>query len=308
MPDLTSSDLQVALAQVRKDFGRTRGITSVRLTTVQGAPTIVLTSSAPGRPSGIPTRVRIRLASGKTFQVPLLWRNAAHASNQQMWGGGTPVTPLFPRLIVQGSDNVPPVIAGDIPVDTADYQIALGARRPAFAVPSYWSKPFDISGTVCVPTYNTWVNLIAHQTPATEMIVITGASYEFNNCLNLLDVFQVQVQETGLGSNAVWYDMLAQLNPDSAFQFAFGGHCQPIPLCMIVDHDQTVTARVQVLGPIPFSKTSSTPLGGCASLYLHGWISKLTSPLDVGYRGFDTGSIAEGGDGMLGDITPGGVA
>jgi len=309
MPELTSSDLQLALAQVRKDFGPARGISSVRLVSVKGIPTIVLMSSAPGRPSGIPSRVRLRLKSGKTIQVPILWRNSAHASNQQMWGGSTPVTQLLPRLIQQGkASQAPEIPTGQmIPADDADYQFMIGARRPAFAVPSYWSKPFDISGTVCIPTYNTWVNVLAHQTPATEMIVLTGASYEFNDCLQLLDVFQIQVQETGIGRNAMWYDMLAQNNPDPAFQFAFSGHCQPIPLTMVVDHDQTVTARMQVLGQIPFSNSPSTKLGGCGTLYLHGWISKLTSPLDVGYRGFDTGSIAEGGDGMLGDITPGGV-
>jgi hypothetical protein len=311
MPKPTLAQLQLAVARIRADFGRTRGIVAVSLAMRQGRPLVLLHGSGPAQPTGLPSAFRMVLnPQGDTYPLPIRWRSAAHTSNKQMWGGATPVTKLFPRVIEQSHDpRAPEFPSGEnIPTDAADYQFALGCRRPPFVVPNYWGKPLELQGTACFPTYNTWVNVLAHQVRPTDLVVITGASYEFNNCLQLLDQFQVQVQETGIGRNAAWIDMYASANADPAFQFAFGGHCQPIPLMMIVDHDQTVTARMLVLGQYPFSNSQSATLGGCGTLYLHGFISKLVSPLDVGSRSSDIGSIAEGGDGMLGDITPGGVA
>ena len=59
----------------------------------------------------------------------------------------------------------------------------------------------------------------------------------------------------------------------------------------IADHDRTILGSILVHGPAPFTNTPSTPLGGCGSLYLHGFYSQLVDERDGGARPSDMGDF-----------------
>ena len=85
--------------------------------------------------------------------------------------------------------------------------------------------------------------------------------------------------------------MRARTTSDPAEEYVGAGHYRPMPIYARFDHDQTITARVKVLGPYPFKPTSADTLGGCFHIFLSGWMASLMDNRDGGARPVDMGDL-----------------
>jgi hypothetical protein len=299
MPNIPAIDrLQKAARKVSDDFkGKFPSIREIKLDEVRGQPAVVVVATNATPPPGFPTALQLKNALGpdRHYNLRIVWRYAANPSDDMMWKGGSPVEDRLIRTISRGdgpsnspllnsSQKLPPQTQPD------EGQVYLPMRKPAFADPSFWSQPFDVTGSVCVPNYNTIYTAYSFRVPTTRMVIINGISYQFDNSINLLEQFTVELMRT-TDSLCTFYDMKASNAVDPAEQYAFAGHYRQMPTYCRFDHDETIIARVKVLGTYPFSHTDQDVLGGCFTINLHGWMSRLIDDRDGGARPWDLGEF-----------------
>lgn len=283
-----------------EDFGHEPSIDNVELGTHNSQPAIIVSGYAATPPAGMPTAIRLRNSDTSLFIVRIIWKNAGSAPavpapvnkdlDLDMWAGAPPITDRQVTLWTP-SDTPIQVLQGK-PPEAADFrrQASVPMRIPQFVKPNFWSKPFDQIGNVCLPFYDTWTEVYSTLAPNDYMLIIRGISYEFTGNIQPFDQFEVRVRRDS-EYLAQWFDMMAIPNPDPALSYTFGGHIQPIPFYGRIDHNQRYSVDIRVLGPYPFTKTSTDTLGGCVTVRSIGWLASLYDNRDGGSRPVDMGDL-----------------
>ncbi len=288
--------LHLAVRKISGDFlGKVAGVQRVIAEVHEGAPVVVVQATIASPPRNFPRALQLDLGDGSKYNLRIEWRYIAKPSDEQMWGGSSPVED---RPITLVNPTATPGLAPEfksvqgIPKQNNPdgSQLVVPARLPGFALPNFWARPFEPIASICVPKYETRYTALTYRVSSTKMIIIKGMSYEFNNSINLFDQFEVSISRDS-ELLTTFSDMKASNAVNPAEQYAFAGHYRPIPLYCRIDHDQTLVVQVRVRGPYPFTKTDVDPLGGCFTVALMGWESTLMDSRDGGARPFDLGDF-----------------
>jgi hypothetical protein len=248
----------------------------------------------PGLPAAVPVRVGIA-----SLVLPVMWAPvvspdvplAKPASDKPMsdamWGGAPPVTDrMLPDYIQRGRPPLP-TASMPPPVGPQEYQLFLPARDPKLP---FWSQPFDLQQCRCVDRIGVMTTILTYDIPTDHMLTLTGISYSAYG-LNALDRLRFRVSRS-LNEQATWDDMMMAPAADPAHQFAFGGHLDPLPLNVIVDHDQTIEVMVTALGGAPYTPIP-TPADLQVCVLLRGWLSLINDTRDGAPKAYDLGGIGE---------------
>jgi hypothetical protein len=296
--------LQAALRKVQGDFGRTPGVTRIRLMALHGHPIILVEGTLAVRPMNLPRAYRV-LVDAAPYMVPIAWRStgAKQAAvplqpsgseadmplNNDLWAGAPLVTPRPVKMWQPASTPLVPDLQQPPIATESEYQRAFSMRLPQFATPNFWAKPFYEGGNICCPFYETRTLAFSYQVPSDYLLIVTGVSYEFSDLVPF-DQFTISVARD---SNEVsrWVDMRALNTSDPAEEYVFAGHYRPFPYWGRFDHDQWLNIYVTVHGPWPFTATPQDQLGGCMSVFPSGWLGSLYDNRDGGARPVDMGEL-----------------
>lgn len=296
--------------QLRVRWGMLPGIAQVRVRAVRGAWAILVDGSAATPPRGITSTVSVNVGERQPVVLPVYWRPVPAAAprgipaatagqpgqpaNDQMWAGVPPVVPRDMPMLPPTPPVTPPPMR-DLPrARLEEYQLFLPARTPELP---FWSRPFDLQSCLCCTVYGTQLGVISYAVESAEQLTLRSISYHAQG-IPYANAIEVSVDRSG-DEQATWRDIMVAPGGNTAKQFAFGSHLTPLPLNLIVDHDQTLNVRVKLLGPSPFNIGPPNPADAIVCVMLHGWISTLNDPRDGAPRAIDVGDLNDVAQGNL---------
>ena len=182
-------------------------------------------------------------------------------------------------------------MVGDPPVTSdREYQLSIGVRLPQYDEENFWSIPFEVPGTVCLPSLQTQYTVLNYTVPSDRLIVVEGISYECNG-FSPFEVLRIQVYVSG-----ILYAEFDDINLDPTanpadLQWGLASHKQPFPVYIRADHDQTITVMAILRGVYPY--TDVGPVNRCVKVLLHGWMASLMDNRDGGPRPVDAGDLVD---------------
>ncbi len=209
-----------------------------------------------------------------------------------MWYFYTPTVPWRVQEFTP-KENQPPIpVALPIPLPTKPLvDVSINARFPQYNEPNYWTKPFDMSACTCCAFYKTWTPVLFYDVGSTEMLIITGVSYELPG-LPINSLFRIQLLRDG-DVIADWEDMRVKTTGNPAGQYAFSGHVEQIPQWTRIDRNQRLTARILLMGVSPYPLDSSTQYSGNICIYVHGFRPAIFDNRDGAARPSEAGELAQ---------------
>jgi hypothetical protein len=296
------SDLIALEAQLSHLWKNVADVIDVRVSANAGGrgPAILLRIRGKVFPKGIPARVTTNIGLHRVV-LPVLWQSVeapppvAKATATQnkplhrsMWDGAPPVIDRF-MPVIRPQPHRPMLETAEMPpaVKTRDFELFLPARDPRLP---FWSEPFDLDQCICLDRLALKVPVISYEVPSDHMVTLTGISYSAFGA-NVGDRITFVVSKSG-AEIATWTDMVMS-NADSAHQFAFAGHINPLPLNAIFDHDQSIDVHVIPLGGPPYNPTTSDITNLQVCVLLRGWTSQINDRREGAPKAYDLGAIGE---------------
>lgn len=294
-------DPQYLERQLAARWGNLPGVQGVRVRQIDGRWAVVVQGYG-DPPRAITSTVSVRTGQRLPAILPVLWRTVPQASphrlppprtdqvmlpaNDQMWAGASPVEPRRMPVIDPRDHRTVPT---EMPLPRApldEYQLALSARTPELP---FWSQPFDLRECVCCENFATPQTVLTYPVESSRQLTLRGISYHAINVPAGHGV-EFRVDRSG-NTQAMWRDLMVTPAGDPAEQFAFAGHLRPMPLNLLIDHDQTVTVTVSLLGPPPFNMPPVFPANAQVCVMLRGWLSMVNDPRDGAPRPIDVGDL-----------------
>jgi hypothetical protein len=170
-------------------------------------------------------------------------------------------------------------------------------NTPPWTTPPFWSRPFENSYVVCVPTYEQDYLAGTYNNVNMEMMIIQGISYHCISGLGQYEVFEIALYD-GLTEKMRWEDTLMDpTTGDPSKRYVFAGDTKPLPAFLIVDRNHQLHIKVKARGFIDNNGVSvhgpGEPLVPNANfrINLHGWIAPMRDNLDGGPRPTDLGNM-----------------
>lgn len=294
------TEWEAVAIRLRRQWAKLPGLIDIRLRRRgDGVACVFVRTRGTAFPKELPATIPVRIGIA-SLVLPVMWapETALEQPVEQpkvdpkftdaMWGGAPPVTdrflPEYPPLL-----HRPPLPTGTLPppVTKHEFQLFLPARDPKLP---FWSKPFDLLQCQCLARVGAGSVLISYAVPTDHMITLTGISYSVFGA-KVGDRVRFRVSRS-LNEQATWDDMVMAPAADAAHQFAFAGHLNPLPLNLIVDHDQSLQVTVTALGGPPYAPVpAATDLQIC--ILLRGWISLINDARDGAPKAYDLGAIGE---------------
>lgn len=265
-------------------WGAIPGVYSVRVRPHRGVWSIIVSGPGDKPPRGIPVHVQVDVGERFPKLLPVFWNRVQRASpqnltpavsarnmkpaNEMMWSGVPPVTErpvdLFnPRRSYEVATTKPNKIA-----KLDEFQIYLPARTPELP---FWSNPYDNEQCICISAYNVLVPGWNDVTNATQQLTVRGISYTGYG-IPAGSYVRFRVARSG-DEQATWDDVMMAPSGNPSNQFAFGSPISPLPMNLLVDHDQTLSVNVQLLGPPPFNIQPGYAVNAQICVEVHGWMS-----------------------------------
>lgn len=293
--------------QLRLRWRSIHGIRSIVVRSVQGVWAVIAAGPAPQHPQALPSTVTVNTGQRFPAVLPVYWQQVAAAAprvlppseaaaqrlaNNQLWQGDV-ATPDRPMDLLTYQHA--PQVGGGTKLPSApydEYQVFLPARTPELP---FWSEPCDMRSCFCFYYFSRSQLVLTTTIPADRQLTLRGISYSATG-IPAGHAIDVRVSRSGATLTS-WRDMMATPGGDPANQFTFSGHLNPMPLNAIIDHDQTLTVDVTLLGPPPFNLPPTYPTTAEVCVLLRGWMSRLNDTRAGAPRPFDLGdpnTLAQG--------------
>jgi hypothetical protein len=284
--------------RLRVTWAKIPGIVDVRIRRRKDGAAAVYVRTRGGFPRGLPAAVSVKVGI-TSLVLPVLWAPVVEAPpvatpqhhdlpiTRDMWGGAPPVVDRM--LPVIDPIDVPKIPTGGLPppVGQPDMEVFLPVRDPRLP---FWTKPFDLNQCVCLTRLGVPTMVLSVSIPQDQMLTLTGISYNIFGAA-VFDRLRISVSRS-LSEQATWDDMVMANAADDAHQFAFSGHLNPMPLNLIVDHDNELTVTVTALGGPPYTPIP-TPTNLQVCVLLRGWISLVNDARSGAPKSFDIGVVDE---------------
>lgn len=307
-------DPQYLERQLSARWGNLPGVRGIRVRMVDGRWSIIVDGHNP-IPQAITATVSVRTGQVRPAILPVLWRAVPKAAarqippprtdrplrpaDDQMWAGASIVTPRSMPIIDPRSHYMIPTEMPPPAARLDECQLALSARTPELP---FWSQPFDLRECICCANFATPTMVLTYPVESSRQLTLRGISYHAIN-VPAGHGMEIRVDRSG-NTQATWRDLMLTPGGDPAEQFAFAGHLRPMPLNLLVDHDQTVTVTVTLLGPPPFNMPPVFPANAQVCVMLRGWLSMVNDPRDGAPRPIDVGDlndVAQGSRDLVSD-------
>lgn len=202
----------------------------------------------------------------------------------QMWTGYTP-TPPVEEVVEDLNDLEEPWNAPRPQIPTFRpppkgappyYPSFVQFECPPWQCPNVWASPLEKVGEVCVPWCATDVAVLQVPIEKTRLAILLGVSYEIEQAaVNDGDLFTIRVLRNGQ-EYARWQDMVIDnAATDPANRYLFGGHLNPIPVTLRIDHDEHLTITFRYDGPINAPCTPADPFNGDVKIVTEGFLNLL---------------------------------
>jgi hypothetical protein len=301
------TEWEAIASRLRHQWAGVPGIVDVRIRRQRdGSAAVFVRSRSAKFPGGLPAAVAVKVGV-HSLVLPVLWAPLVTSEKpvaqvktdpgitDAMWGGAPPVHDQFLPEVAPRRHR-PPMPVGMLPppVDTHEFQVFLPARDPKLP---FWSMPLDLSACLCIDHLATSSPVITFEVPTDQMVTLTGISYTVYGAANN-DRLRFSVSRSG-NEQARWDDQVMDAAAEGAHQFAFAGHLEPLPLNLIVDHDQMLVVSVTALGGAPYTPSPLDPIDVQVCVLLRGWISTLNDRRDGAPKSYDVGGIGEAAFGDL---------
>lgn len=293
---------------LRLAWAKLPGLAAVRIVRAKDNRPVVLVIGAAARPPiGLPAVLRAAVGTHR-FTLSVLWQQYAPVEkpvaaptaaqnkplSRSMWDGAPPVRDRFmPELEIDPHAPIIPMARAAPAAPCNEFQCFIPARDPEIP---FWSRAYDDRACVCCGNFGVDNPVITFPVPSDQMLTVRTIAY-WAYGVNVGDRLRIRVARSG-SQQATWDDQVMSLASD-ANQFAFTGTVQPMPLNVIIDHDQTFTVSVTPLGPPPYNYDPTIASGVQVCVLVGGWVSTLNDRREGAPKSYDLGDITEGAFGDL---------